>query len=258
LIHNPQVLETLKKLNVEVLKEGSLPSNLDGAVVIIRAHGVSPQIEKEIAARGARVIDATCPHVRASQLKARALAAQGYHIFLAGEKNHAEIIGIEGCIASSAGLCAVVINEEEAVEAAGALYKKDRSSKTALIGQTTITPEEFTVIGEALKKYFPAVEIINSICGATRDRQDALRELCAGVDGMIIAGGKQSANTRRLFDIACSEFAALLPGKKAWLVETPGEIPPEAFACSVVGLAAGASTPDEIIDAIEEKLLYQT
>ncbi|AEF82873.1 4-hydroxy-3-methylbut-2-enyl diphosphate reductase [Leadbettera azotonutricia] len=258
LIHNPQALESLKGLGVEILKEDNLPSCLDNSTVIIRAHGVAPQIEADLVRRGAHVVDATCPRVKASQMKAKALASQGYRIFLAGEKNHAEIIGMQGYVASE--LCAVVGDQDEAERAAKELCEKNKNIKTALIGQTTITPEEYLAIGEGIKKIFPDLEIINSICGATRDRQEALRDLCTKVDGMIIAGGKRSANTRRLLDIARAEFARLDGSgvaRKAWLVETPDEIPSEAFAYSVIGLAAGASTPDSIIDAMEAALRIQ-
>jgi len=112
-----------------------------------------------------------------------------------------------------------------------------------------LSRDEFFSIGEALKRYIPDLRIIDTICGATRERQDALRELSAGVDAFVIAGGRESANTRRLLSIAegC--------GKKAWLVEDAYGIPSEVSSCSVIGLAAGASTPDSVIDAIEEKLL---
>jgi 4-hydroxy-3-methylbut-2-enyl diphosphate reductase len=261
LIHNPQVLESLRDMGVNILKDDDLPSRLDNATVVIRAHGVTPQIEAELVRRGACIIDATCPRVKAGQMKAKALADQGYHIFLAGEKNHAEIIGIQGY--AGQGFCAVVMDREEAERAAADLFKKDpeKNIKTALIGQTTITPEEYQAIGEGIKKIFPNLEIINSICGATRDRQEALRELCAKVDGVVIAGGKASANTRRLLDIACAEFeksGRSSAAGKAWLAETPEEIPAEAFTCSVIGLAAGASTPDSIIDAMEKVLLEST
>jgi 4-hydroxy-3-methylbut-2-enyl diphosphate reductase len=96
-------------------------------------------------------------------------------------------------------------------------------------------------------KVFPDLHVINTICRATRDRQDSLRELCARVDAVIVAGGRESANTRRLLTIA--------RGKPAWLVEGPADIPDEITAYTTVGLCAGASTPDTLIDALEQALL---
>jgi 4-hydroxy-3-methylbut-2-enyl diphosphate reductase len=245
LIHNPQVLEKLKAQGVSILDESAPLPELHGSTVLIRAHGVPPGIEAELSRLGARVVDATCPRVKASQMKARAFSEKGCCVFLAGEVNHGEVAGIQGY----APECVIVGNAGEAEGAAAELFQKDPQRKTALIGQTTITPEEYEAIAGGIKKYFPHVEVVDSICGAVRDRQESLRELCALVEGVIVAGGRKSANTRRLLD------TALGLGKKAWLAETPGDIPPEAAACKTIGIAAGASTPDDIIDAIEEALL---
>ena len=266
LIHNPQVLASLAERGVQILEETELfagpakpvtdtSAKLAGAVVIIRAHGVSPRAEQILRERGCRIIDATCPRVKANQNAALALAERGYRIFLAGEREHAEIKGIYGyCLAGAARTgaqtetaCVIVGNPEEADRSAG--QWKDLSVKTALIGQTTISEDEYRSIAEAIKKHFPNLDVKNTICGATRDRQDALRELCSAVDAVIIAGGKESANTRRLFSIArgC--------GKPAWLAETAADLPPECRAFTTLGLSAGASTPDSVIDEIERALL---
>jgi 4-hydroxy-3-methylbut-2-enyl diphosphate reductase len=244
LIHNPQVLEGLKKQGIRVLREDSLPETLTGAVVIIRAHGISPQLEAGLISRGAVLADATCPHVRSGQNRARALAGEGYRVFLAGERHHGEIIGIQGFAPD----CLVVANPEEAARAAEALFREEKPEKTALLGQTTISPDEYRAIGEAIRPFFPGIMIQDTICGATKDRQDALRRLCGEVEAVIVAGGKDSANTRRLLAIALSQ------GKPAWLTETPGDIPREIRSYGVVGLCAGASTPDTTINAIEQAL----
>jgi 4-hydroxy-3-methylbut-2-enyl diphosphate reductase len=244
LIHNPPVLAGLKKQGIKVLREDSLPETLTGAVVIIRAHGISPQLEAGLISRGAVLADATCPHVRSGQNQARALTGEGYRVFLAGERHHGEIIGIQGFAPD----CLVVANPEEAARAAEALFREAKPEKTALLGQTTISPDEYRAIGEAIRPFFPDIVIQNTICGATKDRQDALRKLCGEVEAVIVAGGKDSANTRRLLAIARSL------GKPAWLTETPGDIPREIRSYGTVGLCAGASTPDTIIDAVEDIL----
>jgi 4-hydroxy-3-methylbut-2-enyl diphosphate reductase len=246
LIHNPRVLEDLRRQGVEILEAGAVPPAPDKAVVIIRAHGASPHREEELKAQGAWVIDATCPKVKASQLKARALAKRGFRIFLGGEEHHAELAGIKEYVESVRGMCRIVGNPVEAEEAARNLA--DPKAGTVLIGQTTITPEEFEAIGEGIQRICPHLLMINTICGAVRERQDSLRELCAEAGGVIIAGGRQSANTRRLLDIAVNL------GKPAWLVETAGDIPGEVRSCGTVGLCAGASTPDDVIDEIETAL----
>jgi 4-hydroxy-3-methylbut-2-enyl diphosphate reductase len=247
LIHNPQVLEKLKAGGLEILDDVDLSDNPDlaGAVVILRAHGVRPDIEDDLAKRGARIVDATCPRVKASQMKAKALAEAGRRIFLAGEENHGEIAGIRGYAPS----CVVVGNAEEAERAAEKIRHETPDVKTALVGQTTITPAEYRAIGDGITKYFPDLEIIDTICSAVRDRQDALRSLCGKVEAVIIAGGKSSANTRRLL------AAARESGRPAWLAETAADIPSECRRFDVVGICAGASTPDEVIDGIEQDLL---
>ena len=255
LIHNSQALDTLRRRGLDVLDEQCLPGDLGGVSVIIRAHGVSPQTEAELQRRGAAVVDATCPRVKASQLTARSLASAGYSLFLAGEESHAEITGIcgyagagTGTAAGTAPRCVVVGGAEEAVRAAAALYAENPSARTALIGQTTISAEEYRAIGDAIIRFFPDLAVEQTICAATRERQDSLRGLLNAADAFVIAGGKESANTRRLFAIAQAS------GKPCALAETAADIPPEFFRFESVGLAAGASTPDSVVDAIEQAL----
>jgi 4-hydroxy-3-methylbut-2-enyl diphosphate reductase len=254
LIHNAQVMESLMQRGLVVLDEETIPENLSGVPVIIRAHGVSPGLENTLTSRGARLIDATCPRVKASQIRAQELCRRGRRVFLAGEGRHAEIIGIRGYAPD----CLVVGSPAEAAAAAEKLRREAPSLKTALIGQTTWDSSEYASVAEAIRAYFPDLEVCDTICGATRARQDSLRALCAEVDAVIVAGGRESANTRRLLDIARSFPGPGGRGKPAWLVETPGDIPGEINRYDAVGLCAGASTPDALIDAIEKALLERT
>ena len=246
LIHNPRVLEDLKCRGVETFDESTLPENLDNVSVIIRAHGVSPQTEADLRHRGATVVDATCPKVKESQLKAAALAKAGYRLFLAGEEFHAEITGIRSY--AGPACYAVAGSAAEAERIAAKLHGEDPGARTALIGQTTISAEEYQAIAGAIARFFPNLEITQTICAATRERQSSLRELLDKVDAVVIAGGKESANTRHLLAIAEAS------GKPCAFVETDADIPPAFFCFETVGLAAGASTPDSTIDAIENVL----
>jgi 4-hydroxy-3-methylbut-2-enyl diphosphate reductase len=245
LIHNPGTLERLGKAGLEILDERKAGGDLDGAAVIIRAHGVSPSLEESLVRRGARLCDATCPRVKASQMKARSLVSEGCVLFLAGEERHAEIAGIRGYAPS----CLAAGNVRGAHAAAEKLYRECPSARTALMGQTTMTPEEYTAIGEEIRKFFPGLEIINTICGAVRERQDALRALAPEVDAVVVAGGRDSANTKGLL------AAALSLGKPAWLAEKAEDLPSGIFVYERVGIAAGASTPDDALDEIERALL---
>jgi len=258
LIHNPQALAELEAGGAQILDESRLPESLCGASVIIRAHGVSPKTENALRLRGAAIIDATCPRVKASQLKAENLARAGCLLFLAGEKSHAETVGILGYAEAGApslgGLpCLVVGSADEAGGAAEKLRRELGASanaiRTALIAQTTISDGEYRAIAGAIVRFFPGLEIAETICAATRERQESLRELLGRADAVVVAGGKDSANTRRLFAIA--EAA----GKPCALAETAADVPPEFSRFKTVGLAAGASTPDAVIDAIERALL---
>jgi 4-hydroxy-3-methylbut-2-enyl diphosphate reductase len=269
LIHNPNVLEDLKRRGVAILDEADLPENLSGAVVIIRAHGVSPQTEAELCKRGAVVVDATCPKVKANQLKAASLAKEGYRLFLAGEEFHAEIAGIRGYAqegwinrndAANRQFLQVINSAAEAEISTSELFAEDsaphspipNSQRTALLAQTTISAEEYQAIGDVVSRYVSGLEIIQTICAATRERQDSLRELLGKVDAVVIAGGKDSANTRRLLAIAQAA------GKPCAIVESTNDIPPDFFKFETVGLAAGASTPDSVIDAIEQEYNKRT
>jgi len=253
LIHNAQVLESLRKKGIVCLKENELSSLTSDSTVIIRAHGVSTVIESALSKKGINILDATCPHVKLSQSKARSFVESGYRLFIAGEEDHGEIAGIKGY--AEAGLsstlpsaaCFVVSNAEEAFASAQELYRCEPEAKTALIAQTTLRAEEYRAIGEKIQSFFPSLQIVNSICTATVDRQNALREL-ADVDAVIIAGSRESANTQRLLSLA-REL-----GKPAWLAEAVSDIPPEIAAYKTVGLSAGASTPDDLIDEIENAI----
>lgn len=250
LIHNPQALAPLEKLGLIVLEETARPPA--GAAVIIRAHGISPAARKVL--QGSRIADATCPRVKSSQNTARLLARRGRRVFFAGEKDHAEARGIAGYVEAEGGPCIVVGNAAEAEKAAAALFHDEPGAKTALIAQTTFSVDEYVLAASAVRKFFPGLEVKDTICGATRERQDALRELCAAVDAVLVAGGKGSANTRRLLDIAESL------GRPAWLAESRADaaaLAGELRRFRTLGLCAGASTPDGVIDEIEAELIKE-
>ncbi len=248
LIHNPTALEGLASRGVGVLDEAALPADLSGATVVIRAHGVPPAVADAVAAAGAELIDATCPRVRRSQKKAADYAKAGKTVFLAGEARHGEIIGIAGYAPG----CIVVSTPAEARAAAAELHAASPNADTALIGQTTIKKSEYDAIAAEITAFFPSLEVFDGICPATADRQKALVELLGAADAVVVVGGKNSANTKRLY------LTAVEHGKPAWLVETADDLTDEMLAYERIGLTAGASTPDAVIDAVETRLLGGT
>lgn len=246
LIHNPQALAELGKRGIEILdtdafERGEIDGAVRNSIVVIRAHGAPPAAFGRLAALGASVIDATCPRVLASQEKARRLSENGFCVVIAGDRAHAEVVSILGHAPGSF----VVQDEREAAALAARLGNR----KIALIAQTTIKESEFDGIARKFGELCPNFTAFRTICPATAERQAALRALAERVDAVIVVGGKNSANTRRLF------LAALESGKPCWHIETPSELPAEIFSFRSAGLAAGASTPDSMVDEVEKYLL---
>lgn len=245
LIHNNSALDALAEQGVKVLKEDAsdLIAEEKKSVAIVRAHGLPPLIIKSIQQRGITVIDATCPRVLSSQKRAADYAKKGYTVFLAGDKNHGEIVGISGHATAYGSECIVIEHKEDA-EAVGHVPEK-----SVLLSQTTISRNEYDAIAAVLKSKNDALVVLNTICPATDERQKSLIELCKEVDGVLVIGGRHSANTKRLLRTA-QELCA-----HAALIETAEEIPEDFFALECIGLTAGASTPDFVIESVENALL---
>jgi 4-hydroxy-3-methylbut-2-enyl diphosphate reductase len=247
------VLERLEKKGVVIIDDKKVLSvgRFDGEPVIVRAHGVPPRVEKLLLERGAAIKDATCPKVKANQLLARQLEDKGYTIFLAGDKSHAEIVGILGYAPSC--VCVQTATEVAAAAEAAAqalsspiLHPPSSILLVALIAQTTFSSIIYDEIASELKKFFPKLEVKNTICPATAERQTALQELCKKVDFVIIAGDKTSANTTALLAIAKNA------GLPALIAESAADIPPLPESVHVVGIASGASTPPDVIEGIKD------
>lgn len=245
LIHNPVTMRLLEKKGVRVLDpECDVRGQIEpGSPIIIRAHGISPQKRQELADCGAIIIDATCPRVIASQKRAAHYAKKGYTVILAGDKNHGELIGIRGhALAVPNTVCLTVQNAEEAKAL------ESGSTPAVLIAQTTIKRSEYHAIAGILRKKIADLLVLETICPATDERQEALLELVQDVDAILVVGGKTSANTRRLLQTALDN------GRPAWLAESLADIPPDIHQYRTIGLAAGASTPDSSIDEIAHSL----
>jgi 4-hydroxy-3-methylbut-2-en-1-yl diphosphate reductase len=234
LVHNGRVSRRLKALGAKILDEASIESIEPGAHVIIRSHGVAPDLLTRLERAEAHIVDATCPKVRANQKAAAAYAKDGYTVVVAGDRGHGEALGV----AAHAPGSVIVSNPEEA----DAL---DLRGDIVLIAQTTLSQGEYAAIRASLLLKKPALKEHGGLCAATADRQEALAELCSQVDAIVVIGGADSANSRRL-----AELARAL-GKPCWLVEEPKDLPEEAASYERVGLTAGASTPEEDIDEAE-------
>ncbi len=242
LIHNASVLSLLEKKGLHILNGNEDFSLLQKPCsVIIRAHGTTPQITNNLKDSGATVIDATCPRVHLSQKRALEWSEQGYSVIIAGDKDHGEVTSISGFVCGGEKNVFVVQNISEA-------ESLNVPEKSILIAQTTFSPKDFFTIQDILLRKNPTLKVFNSICSATMERQNALKDFKGMVDGILVVGGRNSANTRRLYESA----RTIAPSA---LIENEKEIPNEFFSMQNVGLTAGASTPSFIIDAVESELL---
>lgn len=239
LIHNPLLMNNLKNQGVEVLDFKDLSKVDENSVVIIRAHGTTTTVLNDLENKNCILHNATCPRVLLSQKKVQEWSNKGYFTILVGDKNHGEVTSI----ASYANNNFIVIESLEEAK------KLELPEKVFLLSQTTFSPKEFAEISQYLKEKKSDLEIFDSICNATIERQNSLKELENQVDGILIIGGKNSANTRRLYEKAKELFS------KAVLIEDENEIPEEFFAMNSVGITAGASTPDFVINKVENCLL---
>ena len=239
LIHNEAALADLQSRGLCTVEEVNLQTIPDGATVIIRAHGVAPKVTAALEEKGCQIIDATCPRVKASQKMVERYTSANDYVIITGDKNHGEMIGIAGF----AGKNFIQIqNEAEAL----ALDIPDSDKiNVILMSQTTYSIKEFQKIQEILTSKFKNITVMNTICPATSERQTALQELCNQVEGVLVIGGKTSANTRRLYQIASENC------KHAAHIQTAADITQEFFTLQSVGITAGASTPDNIIDEVQ-------
>ncbi len=241
LIHNPQVVELLRQRGVIPVES---PAKIERGMAVIRSHGVSPAVRKELELKGLKIIDATCPRVARVHRLVEKFGRQGFLIVILGDPGHSEVEGILGF----AGENSIVIRNPEEV---ANLPETDR---ILLVAQTTQSQKRFALAGDALRQKYcglasDRVQVINTICDSTERRQDEVSELAQGVDAFVIVGGRQSANTRRLQEIAES------CGRKAYLVESEEELLVGALEpMGKVGLTAGASTPNWMIRRVYEEL----
>ncbi len=238
LIHNKQEMQRLAHEGVTAISE---PVQIGrGETAVIRAHGVTPQVQKELEEKATKVVDATCPFVtRVQKLAARA-AEEDRHVIIVGSHDHPEMIGVKGYAPDHA----FVIRDETEVA------DLPRLRKPLVVSQTTIKAKTFFDTAEAIKqKTDDEVQVVNTICSATRDRQEAARALAGMVDVFYIIGGRHSSNSIKLLAV-CKEQC-----EKSFLIETEEEINDADIAgAERVGVTAGASTPNWLIEKVVKHL----
>jgi 4-hydroxy-3-methylbut-2-enyl diphosphate reductase len=237
LIHNPQVLSLLADRGVRILQE--VPDRLSGSV-IIRAHGIPPSEKLKLQSAGAKVKDATCPRVVKVQAIIKKYTTHGYDTVIIGDRNHAEVEGLMG-YAQSQGQ--VVSNEEDA-RTLGNLR-----TPYIIVSQTTQDEAAFEQLSRIILDRFPGGQVFETICDSTHKRQEEVRELAGRVQAMVVVGGRSSANTQRLGEIARNMGCAV------FMVETEKELNAAVLAdYNCVGVTAGASTPTWLINRVVRTL----
>lgn len=239
IIHNPQVLADYEALGVFCAQA---PSQLDAADrVLIRAHGITRQVEEAVRATGADVVDATCPKVKRAQLAIERATRDGAELLLFGEADHPEVRGL---VSYAHGPAHVFGSRDEL-----AALHADPERAYVLASQTTQDRSVFEQLEKELRDRLPRLKVLATICDATRERQEEARSIAAQVDVMVVVGGRQSGNTRRLADLAAQN------GIITYHIEQAEELRAEDFAGKKrVGLTAGASTPRKLIDATQHWL----
>ena len=239
LIHNPQVLADYAGRGVVCIGEDDALFPED--CVVIRAHGITRQREARLRECGVRVVDATCPRVKKAQLSIARATSRGATLLLFGEGQHPEVRGL---VSYATGAAHVFASPDELL---GLDLSPD--ADVVLASQTTQDKAIFDVLVMDLKKRFPSLTVLSTICDATKERQDEARRIAQSVDVMVVMGGRQSGNTRRLADVAAAG------GIETFHVETVEELDAGSFLQKrVAGLTAGASTPKRLIDIAERWL----
>jgi 4-hydroxy-3-methylbut-2-enyl diphosphate reductase len=236
IIHNPQVVKRLEESNVYARDE---LEDIDSGTVIIRSHGVRLEEFKSAEEKGLKIIDATCPFVKKAQDLVSMLTMDGYSVVVVGKKEHPEV---KGLISYGAQGIRVVESPDE-------LKEMPRVKKIGIVAQTTIPMSKLEAVVSFCLKRATELKVFNTICNATSIRQEESVELAKRVDLMIVAGGRNSANTRRLAEICRS----IQP--RIHHVEVAEEIDEEWFAgVKSVGVTSGASTPNWIIEEVIERI----
>ncbi|KDE67044.1 4-hydroxy-3-methylbut-2-enyl diphosphate reductase [Fusobacterium necrophorum] len=240
LVHNDFVVQNFEKKGFITIEESEIPFLKKGDIVVIRAHGITKEIQRKLEEKDLELYDATCVFVSHIKWKILWAMEQGYDILFLGDKDHPEVKGI-----TSYAENIQIFSELEELKAAKIL--KDR--KYFLSTQTTLHQKKFLEIKKYLEEYYPNVYIFNKICGATQERQKATEILAREVDIVFVLGGKKSSNTKKLYEISKSI------NPNTYLLENEEDLEEACLQGKhKIGLTAGASTPEEIIRNIENKI----
>ena len=237
IIHNEEVVRDLEEKGVKVLNSENDISALTEGTVIIRSHGVGKHIYDMLKAQGVQIVDATCPFVKKIHRIVQEQNLQGRRVIIIGDETHPEVEGIKGW----GDARTMVVKNEEQMEKLPSFT----GEKLCIVSQTTFNYNKFKDLVEKFEKKGYDILVLNTICNATQERQVEAERIASQVDAMIVIGGKNSSNTRKLYEICQKEC------KDTYYIQTLDDLNPESVnSVRSVGITAGASTPKKIIEEV--------
>ena len=242
IIHNDEVIKDMRAHGVEVLHTPEDLKNLQEGVVIIRSHGVPKYIHDILNERGITCVDATCPFVKKIHRIVTEESQKGAYIIIIGSDAHPEVEGIKGWAGNQVSVI-------QTVEEANAFRLTDENQKVCIVSQTTFNYNKFKELVEIMCKKGYDINVLNTICSATKERQEEAHEIANRVEAMIVIGDKHSSNTQKLFEI-CSNACA-----DTYYIQTLDDLDMNQLrSVESVGITAGASTPKNIIEEVQNNV----
>ena len=238
IIHNEEVVKDLEEKGVQVIPDKEALKKIKEGTVIIRSHGVTKEIYDILERNGLEYVEATCPFVKRIHNIVQKESAAGKHIIIVGDPNHPEVEGIMSWCSSSMTVLETIEEAKKISLPAG--------TEICIVSQTTFNYNKFKHIVEIFQKKGYNDSVVNTICNATEERQTEAREIASRADVMIVIGGKHSSNTRKLYEICSSECA------NTYFIQTLDDLHLELpKSVGLVGITAGASTPNKLIEEVQ-------
>ena len=249
IIHNAEVVKDMEAHGVKVINSEEELNKLEDGLVIIRSHGVPKRVCDSLERRGVSYVDATCPFVKRIHNIVNEESAKGKQIIIIGDPKHPEVQGISGWVNGEA----FIIQNMEEAEAFELPHTKTpeatKNQQICVVAQTTFNYKKFKELVEIILKNGYDINVLNTICNATKERQEEARSIAEEVDAMIVIGDKHSSNTQKLFEI-CEKAC-----NNTYYIQTLGDLDMNQLrSVETVGITAGASTPNNIIEEVQNNV----
>ncbi len=239
IIHNEIVVGDLESKGVKVIESVSDLEGVSEGIVVIRSHGVTREVHKALEETGLEIIDATCPFVKRIHRIVEEESTKGKSIIVVGSKSHPEV---EGIVSYASGPVYVVESPEMAEQ-----FREDKTKEYTVVSQTTFNKNKFQETIELIENYGYNINIVNTICNATDERQSEAEEIASRADVMIVIGGAHSSNSRKLYEICAARC------DRTYFIQTLDDLRLEIpEGARLVGITAGASTPKNIIEEVQK------